>query len=394
MKKRVFVRSKGGRSRAKDQEGSIIIFVAIAIVVFLAFAALAVDWGYVMVTKNELHNISDAASLAATRQLGVIYEGLGRIPTDYTLTSTQVSQIVSAAQRVGVENQAARENITIDQEDIDIGRWARDPDSNEFRFYDNVPEPNAVRVKARRDDAANSPITTFFAKTFAKDSVNVRAAATASLSALSTIEPGNLIPVGISQQWFDQDFCDQPIRFYPTSSPEGCAGWNVFFGTKISDAGDSCRGAGHASAECLRDLILKQWLNNPETYKTPGAQIGDFFQFTGGNLGNSVFDAFYNLFNYMKTRDEDEDPNTWTAQVVVYKSPDCSNPSGGIEILGFATATITGVWQPSDPANPWTLMGNPPSWYIEAKVKCQMVEPGSGGGSEYGTMGTIPKLVQ
>lgn len=391
MKKRVIVRSKVGGSRAKNQEGSIIIFVALSIVVFLAFAALAVDWGHVLVTRNELQNISDAASLAATRQLGVIYEQLGQVPTDYTLTEPQVTQIVSAAQRVATENQAGRKYITINPEDIDIGKWTRDQITNEFGFSDNSVEPNAVRVKARRDDVANSPITTFFAKSFGKDSVNVTAFATASLSALSAIEPGNLIPVGISQQWFDQNFCDQPIRFYPTDSPEGCAGWNVFFGTKISDDDAACRGSGSASAQCLRDLILKRWLNDAQ-YKAPGATTGDIFEFTGGNLGESVFQAFLDLFNYMKTRDDEDpqDPNSWTAQVVVYKSPDCSNPTGPIEILGFATAKITNVLEPSNPLNPMF----PPSWYIEAIVTCRDVAPGPGGGAEYGTMGSIPKLVE
>jgi len=42
---------------------------------FLGFAALAVDLGYVMVTRKRTSEHRRSAALGATRQLGVIYEG-------------------------------------------------------------------------------------------------------------------------------------------------------------------------------------------------------------------------------------------------------------------------------------------------------------------------------
>jgi hypothetical protein len=82
----------------------------------------------------------------------------------------------------------------------------------------------------------------------------------------------------------------------------------------------------------------------------------------------------------MKTHDDDGNPDTWTAQVVVYKSDSCSNPTGRLEITGFATVIITNVV--------------PPNVEITAKVICENVEPSRGGGGEYGTKGSIPGLVQ
>ena len=59
-----------------NQSGATAVLVTVVIVVLIGIAAMAVDVGYVMATKNELQNVSDAAALAATRQLGVIYSGL------------------------------------------------------------------------------------------------------------------------------------------------------------------------------------------------------------------------------------------------------------------------------------------------------------------------------
>ena len=48
----------------------------------------------------------------------------------------------------------------------------------------------------------------------------------------STAGPGGLpIPVGISQAWFKSatgDYCNQNIKFHPTGSMEGCAGWHTY----------------------------------------------------------------------------------------------------------------------------------------------------------------------
>ena len=49
--------------------------------------------------------------------------------------------------------------------------------------------------------------------------------------------------------------------------------------------------------------------------------------------------------------------------------------------MGFATAIITAVY-------------DSPEKTIEAKVICENVEPGHGGGGEYGTMGNVAGLVE
>ncbi len=48
--------------------------------VLIGFAALAIDVGYYMVTRNELQNIADGAALAACSELGEIYRNM--LPDD------------------------------------------------------------------------------------------------------------------------------------------------------------------------------------------------------------------------------------------------------------------------------------------------------------------------
>ena len=349
-------------ARGSRQDGQAIIIVAGILMIMLAISALALDIGYLMVGRAELQNVADASALAAARRLGSIYEGL-------TLQAQQTyvcdpAALIQTARDIALRNKAAGSPITIVDADVTVGDW----DTELHQLTPGLSRPNAVRVVARRDTSANSPVSTFFAKAFGIDGVDVTAQATAALTALSTIEPDELIPVGLSQQWFDSNpqFCGQPIKFYPTYADEGCAGWNTYE-------------RWPASESYLRKYILEDWVYSEFT--PPAAETGDEFVFIGGALGDQTYTAFLNLFNYMKTRDDDGDPNTWTASVVVYKSAACSNPTGRIEIVGFAMATITAVL-------------TPPAKEIRAIVACNYVQPGRSGGGNYGTMGSIPGLVQ
>lgn len=242
----------------KNRRGVTTVLVAVMMTMFAGFIALAVDVGYVMVTRNELQNVADAAALAAARYIGHTYEGMA-----YGARQSYFFEgpdIVSVAQSTGFNNKAGGRNITVNDADVIIGKW--NAGTKTLYDIDNYNKPNAVRVIARRDSLANGPITTFFAKIFGQNTVDVSAKATAALTSESTSAPGNLIPVGIDQQWFlnKEVFCDQVIKFYPTNTPEGCAGWHTFFRDPSSES-------------YLRDTILEGWLAG--TYTSPGASTGD-----------------------------------------------------------------------------------------------------------------------
>ncbi len=103
-------------------------------------------------------------------------------------------------------------------------------------------------------------------------------------------------------------------------------------------------------------------------------------------MSTQTFAAMKSLFDARKVLndgiiDSDNDPTTWTAAVPVYDWEDCSNPNTSITIVGFATIVITNVQ-------------DSPVHQIDGYVICNNVEPGRGGGGSYGTLGSIPGLVQ
>ncbi len=84
---------------------------------------------------------------------------------------------------------------------------------------------------------------------------------------------------------------------------------------------------------------------------------------------------------YPANWDLDTNPDTWTTQVVIYDLWDCTNPSGYIPIVGFATVEVNRILE-----TPEKLIG--------ATLKCEDYSEGRGGGGPFGTRGTIPGLVQ
>ena len=346
----------------KNEKGGVVLLVGLFLVVFCAVAAFALDIGFFTLTKSELQRVADAAALAGTRKLGLIYESM--TPAEQKVYECYPYDIIAVSQATAYANTAGTKHIEVAEDDIQVGIWDRKTNT----FTPELTKPNAVRVIARRDNKSNGPIPTTFARIFSKNYAEVRADAVASLTPISSIKPGELkIPVGISNAWFENKevFCDQPIKFYPTNTPEGCAGWNTFTERP-------------ANAAKLRQILEKL---KAGTYDIPGVDTNTSFQFIGGAIG-ADFPEMKALFDWMKDKDDDGNPNTWTTAVVVYDWPDCSNPHGEIKIDGFATVVITDVYEAPEK----TIMG---------KVVCEKIKPGKGSSQgDYGTMGTIPGLVE
>ena len=60
--------------------------------------------------------------------------------------------------------------------------------------------------------------------------------------------------------------------------------------------------------------------------------------------------------------DADNDPNAWTAKVVVYDSDTCANPNQSITVIGFATIVIENVVGAPNPT-------------VQGRVICDFVDP-------------------
>ena len=407
------------------KKGVTAVLTAILIVMLLGFAALAVDIGYGMVTKNELQNIADAASLAATRHLGTIYQGMTyEEQLAYVPDSGDETLIKNAAIDVASQNKAGGLNsIVVRTEDIFIGKWDTTVSPASFSVPTPNLQPNAVRVIARRDGLVNGSIATFFAKIFGMSDRAVTAQATAAMTGQSTSEPGELeLPVGLSRYFFDTKTCGDHVAFSPSNSPESCAGWTSW--------------EYNSNDAMLRD-ILNETRDSPETFV-----YDTDFNFIGGQLSNPTFDALLSLFqrkgydvyigadgktypildadgnqvhapvplcqnttyapgtsscsvpcdesNTTRLYYSDGTPRNlheWPTTIVVYEnddgSADCSNPNQAKPIVGFARIKLDDVC-------------NSPDKIIRGIVECNYVEPtdNRGGGGSYGVMGPIPGLVE
>lgn len=364
--------------KLKDQSGVVAVVVAISMVMLLSFAALAIDIGYLYATKNELQNVADAAALAAAGKLGDIYTTTAD-PLTYVCDRTNIVPSAQAVVGAG-KNVAGGKNIIIRDADIYIDNLedvkAAFP---KYRFDTNdYNQPDAVRVVARRDSNANLRISTFFAGIFNINFLPVWADATAALTGQSTAGPGGLpLPVSINKEWMDTIPCNEDLTFNP-SSADVCAAWHAY-----------TKGNGYnPNANGMRTLIDDI---TDFTYESPETIAGvTQFDFSNGTI-SSIFthDNFQNLFDDRKVRndgilDMDTDGETWTLTVPIYDNSTGSkpcNPSGLVTIVGFASITITGV-------------SGPPDKIVHATVVCDQVKPGRGGGSEYGTMGSIAGLVE
>jgi len=412
----------------KNQHGVSVVIVAIALVTLLGLAALAIDVGYLYSTRNELQNIADSAALAAARKLGAIYQT--KTYEEQQNYKCNPAEIWEVANEVAEKNQAAQKNISIKFEDVVIGKW----DEDTLTLTQNLNQPDAVGVTARREKGANDRVNTFFATVFKIIDVGISADAIAALTGKGNSEETELeLPIGIDEDWFGDSplnpypagFCGKRIKFSPTVDPEACGGWTSWtFGSN--------------------DANLRKILDLEEPLQSPSLGVGDLTNFVGGNLSVQTFNALLNLFkekgydvhidalnedgslknpgdpplpaqgtiddpkkgalptsdpnvfnledsdgNPLKYPDEDEterNAHVWITTIVVYKSEDCANPNQSIAIQGYATILLTDVIGP--PVYSDKL--------IQGTILCNYVTPSNtrGGGGKYGTLGPIPGLVE
>jgi len=405
-------------AKLRNQTGATVILVAVLLPVLVGFLALAVDIGYLMLTRNELQNVADAAALAGARRLGVNYQEM--TADEQASYVCDPATIIPTVQEVGLNNSAGGQDaIVINAADVEIGRWAAGS------FSATLDNPNAVKVTARRDGSANGPIVTFFAKIFGIDTMDVSARATAALTGQATSEEGELeLPVGISRAWFEDPDrgtpCGDKIKFSPTTDPEACGGWTTFeYGSNTanlrkildgvleSDATEAgtteFKFTGGDLAAAFSDLLSlfqrKGYdvdVNGDWIYD----QAGEMVQFATEEQGAVPLyelDAEGNVVLDKKTgnpiRLEYPDgtlrnEHAWETTVVVYENlngtADCSNPNQQKRVVGYARIRLTDVV-------------DSPSRLIVGEIVCNYVDNADsrgGGGEGFSLMGSIPGLVE
>jgi hypothetical protein len=366
-----------------NQRGSVAVITAILLAALIGIAALAVDIGYVAVSKNELQNVADAAALAGAGKLGQLYAA--KTPP-LSLTTSDPDDIATAALSVGGKNKAAGLPPSIIKEnDITIGYW--NGVNNTFGAPPGGSFENAVRVTARPEASGSTPlgsIKTFFANIFGKADVAVSATATASLTGECTIPPDKMTPFALSYQ---PDYCSSStnnnIEF---TTKTGCGGWQTFDQTSNDQ---NMQNVINSIMKINTSCSTKSCGN--ATVPIPGKDIGDLIQANNGNLSTATWACMQELYDCMK-----DSNGHWFASVAIIES-DCGTIGTGVGNLGtkiesFATIDIIGVTDKNGDTV-GTVCNPDDSPCINASVYCGNVESGKGGCSYKGTYGSIPGLV-
>ena len=163
------------------ERGQAMLTVMVAFTALLAAGALAIDAGMVFVARSQAQNASDAAALAAARNM-----------IDKTTPAVTLGAANTAALGVASSNSTiANASVTIDTGDIVYGNW--DPDTEVFDTSVDLANPNLVTgvqvTSYLTDTGPNTPVPAFLARILGIDEFDVSATATAYLGYAGPLRP-------------------------------------------------------------------------------------------------------------------------------------------------------------------------------------------------------------
>lgn len=322
------------------------ILVALSLTVLIPMLALVLDIGQALVVKQSLQNLADAAALAGARQLGRVYETAPPAGTGGTLPASGRGQVNGAVADVSGKNQPPNHTAAVLS---NLGVW----NAPSRTLAGGGGLPDAVQVSAQ------TRVPTFVASSVGVKTMAVSAAATAALTGLSSVPAGSLaFPFGVARSWFSgKGWTSRSFTLTQNGTSPACAAWNTFTQTP-------------ATQKQLQTIVKRIRTGG---YISPIAGSGQTqFQFLGEKPGT----AFKELQSLYKSK---KDPKTgdWLAVVPVYDRGTCAAATGPAMIVGFATVRLN---QKS-------------GTQLSATVVTNQIRTGRGGGTDYGTKGSIPGLV-
>ena len=334
------------RTALSGQQGAVAVIVALSLGVLIPMLALVLDIGQAIVAKQALQNLVDAASLAGARQLGRVYEVIPPTGTGGTLPAPGLGQVNGVVADVGGKNQSPRHTASVLST---LGVW----NATSHTLARGGVLPDGIQVSAQ------TQVPTFVASAMGIKTMAVAADATSALTGLSRVPAGSIaLPFGVAQGWFSsKGWANRSFALTKNGTSPVCAAWSTFTQTPATEK------------------VLQKIMEGIEAGRaiSPLATSGQTqFQFLGAKPGA----AFTELQSLYKSR---KNPKTgdWFTVVPVYDRKTCATATGRARIVGFATVKLS---QTSNTQ-------------LSAMVVTNQVQSGRGGGTDYGTKGSIPGLV-
>lgn len=332
-----------------NQQGAVIVLVALSLAVLIPLLALVLDVGQALVAKQGLHNLVDAAALAGARQLGRVYEATPTTKAGRTLPASGRGHVNGVVADVGGKNQLSNQTAAVRST---LGTW----NAPSRTLTGGGALPDGVQVSAQ------AQVPTVVASAVGVKTLAVSADATAALTGLSNVPAGSLaFPFGVARGWFSgkgKGWASRSFVLTKNGTSPVCAAWSTFTQTP-------------ATQKQLHTIVKRI---RTGTYRSPIANSGQTrFQFLGAKPGA----AFQELQSLYKSR-RDSKTGDWLVVVPVYDRGTCAAVTGPTMIVGFATVRLNQKGKTQ----------------LSATVVTNQIQAGRGGGTDYGTKGSIPGLVK
>lgn len=173
----------------QNRGGNILVLAAGAIIFIMGFTAFVVDIGYISLTRAQLQNAADAASMAAAYELGAALD-----PGQPQSLSQTESTSRAAAVNVAALNNAGGSSSPVYLSaggDVQFGRRTWSDTSQSWQYTWGASPYNVVQVSAHRDrvpeegstsSTNDQPLNLFFAPVMGQKTAGVSVSSTAALS--------------------------------------------------------------------------------------------------------------------------------------------------------------------------------------------------------------------
>ena len=165
----------------QQRKGAITVLTAFMSIVFVAMVAFSVDLGYVLSAKEELQRSADSSALAACWEFG---QRLGKGNT----STVAIGYARTTAAQYASLNRVTGKAMTLDSNasnnpngDVVFGYISDFKDSQSAFETDGANGFNAVKVRLRKNSAANGEVPFFFARIFGLNGQSLTSEATAGL---------------------------------------------------------------------------------------------------------------------------------------------------------------------------------------------------------------------
>jgi Flp pilus assembly protein TadG len=318
------------RSTHRNERGGAILgFMGIALLVFMGLAVVAIDFGHLGLSANEVQIVADTAASAGARAL---------LRND---RDSAAEDPVAVAQSVVAQNHLDDGAATIAASDVEIGTF----DFTTRSFSTGGATPNAVRATGR------ATVANMVAGFFGNDTSDVSRQAIAAYGGNSTGKPVCPITIGLCefQKYQSSANCSDLPELSQVPSPTDTSGWTSLG----SIAASASEAISYLPAAC------------------GGGGVPPPTVMTGGTI--NVLNGQAN--SILKTIEDCWKAGLLSECVIPIVDVPCNTQFNQPRpVVGFATFKITGV----------KATGN--SKGISMDGICTTEQPGAPGGTDLGTV--------